>query len=730
MGPLGWILIILLILGAVTAFNGYSYYSAKNFYTQKHGGRKPGEPKKAIMIGISSNNRIYLRPSLEEPWEGPVPNSCNGICMRKVIALKNDSFLGLGTDNQLYTRKDLFNAGWSLIESTNPISKKIKTITQLKDSRFLAITTDQKTYIKSSLNEEDWTEIISESQTAAANKAKEEAKLTPKQLAEKKKTDKMLRDKMIRDALISAKTQKKLDGDLKRRGLGFVANANKVARDNREREINKRILNYPTGSKSSSTAASKLSDMIDVSQLYDERYIAVGLDGNIYIRNLLGSDWVPMSTDVGFRSFSQLADKTLVAIGNGRQAASGKTFWRTNFRPPAWQAIDEMEDVELISITGVPNPFAYSFAPPAPASGAAATAAAAPVAMKGGAPIDLSAIPFSSGSFFNTTKDTAAVASAAKPADNPLPPPIPMGKLKADKIKESGAPLEPSKVAFLIGISRNNRIYIKPSLYDDWIGPFAKSCPDGSCFTQMIQLIDGSFLGIKNGELWRNEQLLDGEWTKTGDEKNGSIVSIAQRWRGGMFIAVIEDTKKNNTAVYYKKLLTDKWEMVPTSENVESVIELFDESLVAIRSGRLYGKTSLTDQKPWTLLRTDDNGKVMSLTQLVDKSFVAIGDNGDGTQKYKSYWKKYLNDYTWKELPDKTRTDIISVCAVRIPFEYVLDDMLKAVLTAQLTGSIRQTDPKVVEIAKGGGAQRGGGSRYGTGSAMQRSIKIQRPYLE
>ena len=703
MGPLGWILIILLILGAVTAFNGYSYYSAKKFYTQKHGGRKPGEPKKAIMIGISSNNRIYLRPSLEEPWEGPVPNSCSGICMRKVIALKNDSFLGLGTNNQLYTRKDLFNAGWSLVESTNPISKKIKTITQLKDSRFLAITTDQKTYIKSSLNEEDWTEILSESQTATAIKAKEEAKLTPKQLAEKKKSLTFQINVLKKKKKRSATEQKNLD----------TLTAELTA------------LNKPVPGP-----APKLSDMIDVSQLYDERYIAVGLDGNIYIRNLLGSDWVPMSTDVGFRSFSQLADKTLVAIGNGRQAASGKTFWRTNFRPPAWQAIDDMEDVELISITGVPNPFAYSFAPPAPSSGAAATAATAKAAMKGGAPIDLSAIPFSSGSFFNTTKDAATVASAAKLADNPLPPPIPMGKLKADKIKETGAPLEPSKVAFLIGISRNNRIYIKPSLYDDWIGPFAKSCPDGSCFTQMIQLIDGSFLGIKNGELWRNEQLLDGAWTKTGDEKNGSIVSIAQRWRGGMFIAVIEDNKKNNTAVYYKKLLTDKWEMVPTSENVESVIELFDESLVAIRSGRLYGKTSLTDQKPWTLLRTDDNGKVMSLTQLVDKSFVAIGDNGDGTQKYKSYWKKYLNDYTWKDLPDKTRTDIISVCAVRIPFEYVLDDMLKAVLTAQLTGSIQQTDPKIVDIVKGGGAQRGGGSRYGTGSAMQRNIKIQRPYLE
>jgi hypothetical protein len=619
--------------------------------------------------------------------------------MRKVICLKNASFLGVGTDNQLYTKKDLFTNNWMAVESTNPVSKKIQTITQLKDSRFLAITTDQKTYVKSSLNEEDWTEIVTEAQKAAATLAAQVAA---------KKID------------ITPAMRKKADADAKKKGKKALADWNKLTREQKDEQIaivaKANATKSTKGSKliTSIPTAPKLSDMIDVTQLYDERYIGIGADGNIYIRNLLGSDWAPMSTDVGFRSFSQLPDKTLVAIGNGRQAASGKLFWRTNFRPPTWKLIDEMEDVELISVTGVETPFVYSFSAPA---------VAATASQRGGAPLDLSAIPFSTGSFFNIGKDKPVVTG-----DNPLPPPVPVSKEKVDKSKETGVPLEPSKVAFLVGVSRNNRIYIKPSLYDDWIGPFAKSCPDGACFSQIVQLVDGSFIGIKNGELWRADKLLDGQWTKTGDEKNGSIVSITQRWRGGMFIAVIEDDKKKGTATYYKKLLTDKWEMVPTSENVESVIELFDESLVAIRSGRLYAKTSLLDQKPWTLLRNDDNGKIMSLTQLVDKSFVAIGDNGDGTQKYKSYWKKYLNDYTWKDLPDKTRTDIISVSAVRIPFEYVLDDMLKAVMTAQLTDSIRQTDPKIVEIKQQGGGlawQTGGGSRSG-----MKSTKIERPYLE
>ena len=98
-------------------------------------------PNGAI-LGIGLDNDLYTRATLTSPWV-LVPNSGDVI---GVTVLPNGAILGIGLDNDLYTRATL-NSPWALV----PNSGDVLGVTVLPDGTILGVGLDNDLYTKATL---------------------------------------------------------------------------------------------------------------------------------------------------------------------------------------------------------------------------------------------------------------------------------------------------------------------------------------------------------------------------------------------------------------------------------------------------------------------------------------------------------------------------------------------------------------------------------------------------
>jgi hypothetical protein len=106
------------------------------------------------ILGIGTDKQIWIRRNLYENWQGAIPNTC---CIIGITQINDGSLLGIGTDKQIW-RKTSLNANWQLIPNTCCIIG----ITQLNDGTILGIGTDYQLWTKSNVNA-NWQGPISNS---------------------------------------------------------------------------------------------------------------------------------------------------------------------------------------------------------------------------------------------------------------------------------------------------------------------------------------------------------------------------------------------------------------------------------------------------------------------------------------------------------------------------------------------------------------------------------------
>ena len=102
------------------------------------------------IVGVGTDNRIYTKKSLDDNWEGPIINPKQPSAALKSITQLNDgSILGIGMGDTLWTQKNLYS-NW---EGPLPNSCCVTNITQLKDGTILGVGTDNRIYTKKNLND-------------------------------------------------------------------------------------------------------------------------------------------------------------------------------------------------------------------------------------------------------------------------------------------------------------------------------------------------------------------------------------------------------------------------------------------------------------------------------------------------------------------------------------------------------------------------------------------------
>lgn len=94
------------------------------------------------ILGVGTDNLIYTRRDLYGSW---VQVAGSGSVIG-VVQLRDGTVVGIGTDNQLYARATL-TSGWSLVAG----SGSVIAITQMSDGRILGVGTDHNLYTRDTL---------------------------------------------------------------------------------------------------------------------------------------------------------------------------------------------------------------------------------------------------------------------------------------------------------------------------------------------------------------------------------------------------------------------------------------------------------------------------------------------------------------------------------------------------------------------------------------------------
>ncbi|XP_077864993.1 uncharacterized protein LOC144350794 [Saccoglossus kowalevskii] len=58
---------------------------------------------------------LYTKSYSNRQWDGPVENGC---CMMRIAVMQDGSLLGVGEDNQLYTKTSIYVGSWKVVENS------------------------------------------------------------------------------------------------------------------------------------------------------------------------------------------------------------------------------------------------------------------------------------------------------------------------------------------------------------------------------------------------------------------------------------------------------------------------------------------------------------------------------------------------------------------------------------------------------------------------------------
>jgi len=97
-----------------------------------------------MIIGVGTDNQLYTKTSLTSPWIFVGKNTC---CVKAIHIMNDGTILGVGTDNKLYTKKTL-TANWIYV---NDNTCCVIDIAQMADGMLLGIGTNNYIYIKKDL---------------------------------------------------------------------------------------------------------------------------------------------------------------------------------------------------------------------------------------------------------------------------------------------------------------------------------------------------------------------------------------------------------------------------------------------------------------------------------------------------------------------------------------------------------------------------------------------------
>lgn len=97
-----------------------------------------------MIVGVGTDNQLYTKTSLTAPWIFAGQNTC---CVKAIHVMNDGAIVGVGTDNRLYTKKNL-TASWVYV---NDNSCCVTDITQMADGTFLGIGTNNYIYLKKDL---------------------------------------------------------------------------------------------------------------------------------------------------------------------------------------------------------------------------------------------------------------------------------------------------------------------------------------------------------------------------------------------------------------------------------------------------------------------------------------------------------------------------------------------------------------------------------------------------
>lgn len=96
-----------------------------------------------ILVGVGTDNQLYTKTTLTAPWTW----LSGGCCVYKICPLKNGMILGVGTDNKLYSKQNL-GTPWQYIHDN---SCCIIDIAEMPDGSLIGVGTNNYLYIKPTL---------------------------------------------------------------------------------------------------------------------------------------------------------------------------------------------------------------------------------------------------------------------------------------------------------------------------------------------------------------------------------------------------------------------------------------------------------------------------------------------------------------------------------------------------------------------------------------------------
>ncbi len=165
----------------------------------------------------------------------------------------------------------------------------------------------------------------------------------------------------------------------------------------------------------------------------------------------------------------------------------------------------------------------------------------------------------------------------------------------------------------LIGI-RDGAMYWRDTLYGTWVAFPVIATP----LIDIIQLRDGTFLGVGRDNCLHTALWPTAPWFKVRDNNEPIIASVTQI-DDGSFLGV-----GVNHTVYQRAMLDSAWEQIPNSGNVVSVIQTMDDRYLAINtSGRLC--IGLQKGGMWQCWQV--NVPLTSIAELPDGSLLGVTAN-------------------------------------------------------------------------------------------------------
>jgi hypothetical protein len=135
------IIVFLATLIFIIAVHLFLYFRFKRAAILKYGPKKYLDTKD-ILIGIDKDNIVYIKNDLNDPWKELKDK------MLSIAQIHDGTLVGVGLDNSLYTKPDIFSGTWTPAQS----DVKLIMIKYLSDNTVAGISVDNKLYIKTDIS--------------------------------------------------------------------------------------------------------------------------------------------------------------------------------------------------------------------------------------------------------------------------------------------------------------------------------------------------------------------------------------------------------------------------------------------------------------------------------------------------------------------------------------------------------------------------------------------------